>query len=61
MWNRLRYNDPKYNFKSCRKHTALTSVSILKDTWRAMTMAAASWSNPEIKSYKILHITGIKQ
>lgn len=29
----------------------ITSVSILNETRRAMTTAAASWSNPAIKSY----------
>lgn len=35
------------------KLKANTSVSILKETRRAITAAAASWSNPEIKSYDV--------
>lgn len=31
----------------------ITSVSILKETWRAITTAAASWSNPDISSCTI--------
>lgn len=31
----------------------LTSVSILNETSRAIVTAAASWSNPAIKSYSM--------
>lgn len=32
----------------------ITSFSILKETRRAMIAAAASWSNPAIKSYNMI-------